>query len=248
MKKMTKQVIFLLLGALIGCSTIPTPRDIATRYQQKVNAAAKQELDELSKQRRVLMTQYETCKSQEQKLMKHLNESEMQLYRIARERFQEDYLQIMMDELYGQTPALVTLSNPKGLSVEWWNFPQCYRIRLRIARKDRERFLSLISVSDLKEEINRLIQREYHIRDQADDIFFREQSIKQRLRSLPSEVLEIQNTSLTSRTQSSLNPQQEAMLKLILDEQAELLHRPQTVREWWEYQEAFGFDDYKRPR
>jgi hypothetical protein len=37
------------------------------------------------------------------------------------------------------------------------------------------------------------------------------------------------------------------MLKLMLEEQTELLNRPQTVREWWEYQEAFGFDDYKHP-
>lgn len=247
MKKMTKQVIFLLLGALAGCSTAPAPRDIAMRHQQEVNAAAKQELDELSGRRRVLTTQYEVCKAQEQQLMKRLNESEMRLYRIAKEKLQEDYLHAMMDLLYAQVPALVTPSNPRGLFVDWWNFTQSYRIRLRLAREDRERFLSLLSVPELKEEVNRLMQREYHIRDQADDIFFREQRIKQRLRRLPSEVWEIRNASLTSKTQSGLNPQQEAMLKLMLDEQTELLHRPQTVREWWDYQEAFGFDDYKRP-
>lgn len=249
MRIVVRQLIFLLLGTLAGCRSAPTatPQDIAIRYQQKVIAAAKQELNELSERRRALMTQYKTCKAQEQQLMKRLNEPEIRLYHIAKKKLQEDYLQAMMDLLYAQAPALITPSNPRGLSVEWWDFTQSYRTKLRIAREFRERFLSSLFVPELKEEVNELVQQEYKIRDQADDIFFREQRIGKRLRRLPSIVWDIQNPSVTSRPQSGLNPQQEAMLKHMLDEQAELLHRAQTVREWWEYQEAFGFDGYKRP-
>lgn len=249
MKKVIKQLIFLLLGALAGCRSAPapTPQDIAMRYQQEVIAAAKQDLDELSERRRTLMTQYKSCKAREQQLVKRLNEPEIRLYRIAKEKLQEDYLQAMTEWLYVGVPALVTQSNPRGLFVEWWDFPHSYRTRLRIARESRERFLGPPFIPELKEEVNQLMQQEYKIRDQADDIFFREQRIRKRLRTLPSTIWNIQNPRVTSRTQSGLNPQQEAMLKFMLDEQAELVHRPQTVREWWKYQEAFGFDDYKQP-
>jgi hypothetical protein len=204
-------------------------------YQVDPYADLRVKLQALLEQREFLKIEYRACKEMEKNLVALLDDLGNELYNMAKEDLREAYRDAMLGMFYDTSPMLVSMGNPKGLAVDWWNYPKCYRIKLRIAREDRQRFMGPLCAEKLKEKFDQLIQREYDIRDKADNTFFNEQRIKGIIRREHSE-------SMNAKTLPTI-------LRYELYEQEELLsHRPRIIREWWNYQKEFGFDDYEPPK
>jgi hypothetical protein len=239
-------VVVLTGGAGCIAPTVrETPYTIGQKYEKEQTDAENLKLNRLKERLSELKTEYQACKAKERGMLDHLDGPGKETYRFCKQRLQESVTEAMNQMFYSETPALATQSNPKGLSVEWWLSPIVYKSQLGIARKNMDRCLEIFYSTEISKEFKQLLHREYEIRDQADDVFFKMQQIKKRLRQIPSQAWEIKNVPYSMGSPSGLNPQQAGMFKLMLDEQEDLLHRPGTIEAWWNYQETFGFDDYK---
>lgn len=140
---------------IYSCASRPEPC-----YQVDPYADLKVKIQTLLEQREFLKIEYLACKEMEKDLVALLDDLGKELYNMAKEELCEAYRDAMLDMFYDTSPMLVSIGNTRGLSVDWWNYPECYRVELRIAREDRQRFMGSLCAEKLKEKFDQLIQRE----------------------------------------------------------------------------------------
>lgn len=248
MKKITILVtIVSLLGALLtcisGCAHIENSNSVFLDSIDEAQRKNQEKQRELLLERDSLIEQYKDCKELEKKIISSLNTDEREWYDSLNIEFRKRNTETMTELLNTTAPLLVSAGNPRGLLTDWWNSPLAYRAGLKSNRAHRELMLKAYIRGEAQNSILQLWEKEYEIRDCADELLFE----SMRYNYATERLIDKWRGDMRGEAPSQMSPQQSAMLQVFLQEQYDVNNHLNTVMQFWNYQESFGFDDYFKP-